>query len=96
MLQSFFVTMVKQGRLWELEHAQMPDDEDQTAIAAVLDGVTPRGPREPQALHCAWFASLPHSLLTPGAGFANYPGRIVIERRSPDGYARSIRTVSVN
>ena len=31
MLQSFFVTLVKQGRLWEMEHGQIPDDEDQVA-----------------------------------------------------------------
>ena len=31
MLQSFFVTLVKQGRLWEMEHGQIPNDEDQVA-----------------------------------------------------------------
>jgi hypothetical protein len=27
MLQAFFVTLVKQGRLWELEHGRVPQDD---------------------------------------------------------------------
>jgi glycosyltransferase involved in cell wall biosynthesis len=32
MLQSFFVTLVKQGRLWEMEHARIVEDDNQATI----------------------------------------------------------------
>jgi hypothetical protein len=35
MLQSFFVTFVKQGRLWEMEHAlRQPDPQAAAAVSA--------------------------------------------------------------